>query len=106
MAGEQHGFPTEQLAGKEAGFRNRVEVGHGLIQQQDLARGSQDGGERDQLPLAAGEIAPARADQGLVAHGQGRHQLGEANGSGGSHEFCPGSARGKEAEIFQNGPIE
>ena len=55
--------PGEQLLqlGADVDLRVRVERGEGLVEEQDLRVAGQRAGERDALPLAAGEAARAGA---------------------------------------------
>src|SRR5215469_16514062 len=48
----------------------RVEVGGGLVEYQESRVGEEGAGEREALPLAAGNGGPVGADRGIPALGQ------------------------------------
>ena len=47
-----------------------VEVARGLVEDQDARVGEDRAGDAESLPLAAGELEAALADEGVVAFGE------------------------------------
>ncbi len=75
---------AEQV-GVDQRFALRVERARGFVQKQDARVGNEGAGDRETLPLAAGQIGRALLDEGLVPV---RHSLDEF--------FCAGEPRGAD----------
>ena len=94
MGDEQDGaaFGGVQQVRGEGLAGGRVQVGGGLVEDQQRGVGEEGAGQREALPFAAGDGGPAGADGGGPAAGEGGDP-GQQPGAGrGGLEFLAGGA--------------
>jgi hypothetical protein len=102
------GAPGEQAAqaGFDAALGVQVDVGGGLVEDQDARVGDQRAGERDQLALAGGELRAALADLGVVAVRQLGDELLGADRRGGGADLLVLGVGAAEGDVLAHGARE
>ena len=100
-AGEQH---LQRLLDRL--FGEAVDVGRGLVEDQDLRVGDQGAGERDQLALADRDVAPALAQPGVVTVGQAHDEVVGRHGLGRRHDVLAGGGERVVADVLLDGAGE
>ena len=87
-------------------LRFGIEAGCSLVQDQD-ARVRQDrASDRHALALAAGELHPALADDGVVLFGEPLSELVHAGNAAGFQDLLLGGAGAREGDVFFDGSVE
>ena len=95
----------QQVRGERpAGFR--VEVGGGLVEDQQRRAGEERAGQREALPFAAGNGCTVGADRGIQAPGK-RPDPGQQPGArGGGFQFFVGGAGAGQPQVVAEGGVE
>jgi hypothetical protein len=89
--------PAQRLV--DLGLHPRVHGGGGVVQHQDPGVGEQRAGQRDPLPLAAGQGEPLLADHGVVPLGQVGDELVGLGRPGRGDDLLPRRVRPAEGDV-------
>jgi hypothetical protein len=103
--GDDDGGPARAQALEgvgDAGLAGRVQVGGGLVQDQQGRVGDPGPGEGDQLALPGRQQRAPLADLGVVAVGQAGDDLVGPDGAGGRLDLGPGRLGPAEADVVQD----
>src|SRR4051794_27208694 len=83
-----------------------VDVGGGLVEDEDAGLGEEGAGEGDELALAGRELDAALADFGVQALGEAGDELGGADSGDRCLDLLFGCARSAEGDVFADAAAE
>ena len=83
-----------------------VDVGRGLVEDEDPRVGHQRPREGDELALAGGELDSALADLGVIALRQRHDEVVGADGAGGVAQLLLGGVQAAEGQVLAHGAAE
>ncbi len=108
VSDQHHGAVPRQPAERRehGGFRLRVEGGGRLVQDEDRGAPHESPGQRDSLPLSAGDTGATLPDGRLVALGQALHDLVDAGVPGGGLDLVVGGIRSAEPDVLPDRQVE
>ena len=83
-----------------------IERAGGFVENEDARLGQQSARDGEALPLAAGELDAALADNGVVALGKAFGELIHARGTAGKEELLITGIGAREQDVLADGAVE